>query len=217
ARGAPGVGLATVVVDVDALGPDGLRHGFLAALDVLLEPHALLGDGALVGNDVLLAEHHFVLILGDVRAIERGVAIAIGDGFPLDADLFAADGHGLGDLVLDDVLLEPDAAGLAFGRADAQLRLRDGHRIVGVRPAGIAIRAAAVVSRRVGVGGHAGTGARPGVQDDGAFGVVAVLTAVVVVQGLFLVARELPVRVDARGVLDRRLLERDADAVVGRL
>ena len=65
-------------------------------------------------------------------------AVGVGDRLALDADLLAAHRDGLGDLVLDDVLLQPHAAGLALGRADAQLLLGARHRVVGRRAAGVA-------------------------------------------------------------------------------
>ena len=63
-----------------------------------------------------------------------GVAgVGVGDRLALDADLLALDRDGLGDLVLDDVLAQAGAAGLALGRADAQLLLGARHRVVGRR------------------------------------------------------------------------------------
>src|SRR4051794_17563713 len=149
-----------VVVDVDALGADGVGDLALIGLDVLLQPHALLGDRALLHDGLLGVQRDLVLLLGDGRTVQRRVAVGVGDRLALEADLLAPDRHGLGDLVLDHILLQPDSAALTLGRADAQLLLRARHRVIGVGAADVAARAAAlsrrVVIARVELAGHWG-------------------------------------------------------------
>src|SRR5829696_4833429 len=62
-----------------------------------------------------------------------GLDLALGWGGGLQADLLATDRHGLGDLVLDENLLEPDALGPPDRPlADRDLFLRAGHGGVGL-------------------------------------------------------------------------------------
>ena len=134
----------------------------------------------------------------------RVAAVGVGDRLALDTDLLAADGNGLGDLLLDHVLLQPHAAGLALGRTDPQLLLGARHRVVGGRPA-------RVVARRVAAGGVAdgevavaavAIGRAVIVARVAAVPVAVVAAAVVLVEVLFLVARERAVGVDVGRVLD---------------
>src|SRR3954469_12800985 len=74
---------AAVVVDVDALGAHGLRDRLLAGLDVLLEADAFLRHRLLADHDLLLVEHDLVLLLGDVRALERVARVGVGDRLAL--------------------------------------------------------------------------------------------------------------------------------------
>src|SRR4051794_37132744 len=202
-----------VVVDVDALGADGVGDLALIGLDVLLQPHALLGDRALLHDGLLGVQRDLVLLLGDGRTVQRRVAVGFGDRLALDADLLAPHRHGLGHLVLDDILLQPDTAGLALGRADSQLLLGARHPVSGVRAADAAARPAAlsgrVVIARVDLAGR--RGAVLTVVPGG-----APVTAIVVVEPALFLVGQAPVGVDARRVLDLRLLVRDAHAVAGR-
>src|SRR3954464_8031129 len=150
--------LAAVVVDLELLLAYGLGDHALVGADVLVEPHALLGHDALLGDGLLLVEHDLVLLFGDLGAVGGGVDVGVGDRLALDADLLAADRHGLGDLVLDDVLAQSHAAALALGRADAQLLLGARHRIVGGRTGDVTPDGAAGVAVAVAVvAAHAAT------------------------------------------------------------
>src|SRR5688572_19027654 len=75
------------VVDVDLLLAHLLVDGPLLDLDVLLHPHPLLRDRALLGDDFLLVEDDLVLLLGDRRALRRAVDVGVRDRLALDADL----------------------------------------------------------------------------------------------------------------------------------
>ena len=97
-----------------------------------------LGTACLSTTTSSLVQDDLVLLLGDRGAVDGVAAVGVGDRLALDADLFAAHGNGLGDLFLDDVLLQARAAGLALGGADAQLLLGARHRVVGRRPARVA-------------------------------------------------------------------------------
>jgi hypothetical protein len=104
-------------------------------------------------------QHNFVLLRGDGRAVGGRAGVGVGDRLALDPDLIALDRDGLGDLVLDDVLLEPDAAGLLLGLADAQLLLGASHGVAGDRPGGvIADRRRAAEARVAARGGLARAG-----------------------------------------------------------
>src|SRR3954469_22867902 len=106
--------LAAVVVDLDLLFAYGLGDLALVGVNVLVEPHALLGHDALLDYGLLLVQHDLVLLVGDGGAVGGGIDVGIGDRLALHADLLAADRHRLGDLVLDDVLAQPHAAALAL-------------------------------------------------------------------------------------------------------
>jgi hypothetical protein len=73
-------------------------------------------------DDLLLVQHNLVLLLGDVGAGRGTVPIAV-RGAPLDARFLPLHRHSLRDLLGDDVLLQPGAPALAFGRANPQLFL----------------------------------------------------------------------------------------------
>src|SRR5215208_4890485 len=130
------------VVDVDLLLAELLVDGPLLDLDVLVQPHALLRDRALVGDDLLLVQHDLVLLLGDVGAARRGVDVGIRDRLALDPDLFALDGDGLLDVLGHHVLAQARAAALTLGRAHPELLLGARHRIVGGRTRNIAAHGA---------------------------------------------------------------------------
>src|SRR5215204_6568029 len=97
-------GPALRIVDLDLLLADGVRDLLLLDLGVLVEADALLGDGLLFDDGLFLVEDDLVLFLGDGGAVHGVAGVGVGDRLALDADLFAAHGHGLLDLVLDDVL-----------------------------------------------------------------------------------------------------------------
>ena len=132
------------------LGADGLGDLALLGLDVLLEPHALLRHrrfSTTGSSERSVTWCSSSEMSGPSSAV---VAVGVGDRLALDADLLAANRDGLGHLVLDDVLLQPDAAGFALGRADAQFLLGASHRVVGVWAAGIAAGPASLAAGRVG-------------------------------------------------------------------
>src|SRR5215218_4892097 len=125
ARG--GLGAA---VDVDLLLADLVADLLLLGHRLLVQPDALYRDGLLGDDGALLGEGHLVLLLGDVRAGQSGVPVALGDRLALDPDLLA--GHRNGDRLLlgGHVLAEPGAAGLHLLGADVEPLLRPGHRLV---------------------------------------------------------------------------------------
>src|SRR5215207_1011919 len=113
---------------LDALGVDLLLahllgDGPLVGDGLLVEPHALLRDCALLGNDLLLVQHDLVLLLGDVGAGRGTVPIAVSDGLPLDAHFLPLHRHAPRDLLGHDILLQPGAPALTLGRANPQLFL----------------------------------------------------------------------------------------------
>src|SRR3954451_17067974 len=88
ARVAAGPGLEAplgVALGLDLLLADVLADGLLVGVDVLVEADALLGDGALLDDRLLGVEGDLVLLLGDLRAVERLVDVRVGDRLALDA------------------------------------------------------------------------------------------------------------------------------------
>src|SRR5215210_7510163 len=74
-------------VDVDLLLADIVADLLLVGHGLLVEPDALDRDGFLLDDRALLGENDLVLLLGDLRAGQRRVAVGVGDRLPLDADL----------------------------------------------------------------------------------------------------------------------------------
>src|SRR5829696_5748913 len=163
-------GAAPVAVDLDLLLAEGLGNLLLLDLGVLVEADALLGDGLLFDDGLFLVEDDLVLFLGDGGAVHGVAGVGVGDRLALDADLFAAHGDGLLDLVLDDVLAQPGPAGLALGLADLQLLFGAGHGVVGRRAAHVAADGAGLIAagvdvRAAGAAGAAGAAlGQPGVR-----------------------------------------------------
>src|SRR5918998_4012705 len=123
---------AARVVDVDLLAPDLLGDLTLLGHRVLVQAHALLRDGTLLGDDLLLVQHDLVLLLGDGRTVHGVADVGVRDRLALDANLLAADGDRLLDVVRDDVLAQARTPGFALGRADPELLLGARHRVVGL-------------------------------------------------------------------------------------
>src|SRR5215217_8871418 len=157
---------AALVVDVDLFLADGLGDLSLVGDGVLVEADALLGHGALFGDDLFLVEHDLVLFVGDRGALGGRVDVGVGDRLALDADFLALDGDGLGDLILDDVLAQPRTAALALGLADLQLLFGARHRLVGGRAGGVVADGAGLVGA-IGAG-HVGLAGGAGGADAGA-------------------------------------------------
>jgi hypothetical protein len=157
-----------------------------------------------------------VLLLGDVRAVQGVADVRVGDRLPLDPDLLVRDRHGLGDLLLDDVLAQPGPAGLDPLGADPQLLLRAGHRVVGGRAGGVVAHGAVPVG--VPVGAHVAGGGL-GVPGGGVgLAVEAVADAVVAVQlGLLLGGEVALLGLDPGSVLDPGLLVGHPQAVAHQL
>src|SRR3712207_3886889 len=88
----------------------------ISGLDVLLDADALLRDRALLRHDLLLVEHDLVLLVGDRGALGGRADVGVGDRLALEPDLLAPHRHGLGDLVLDDVLAQAHAPDLGSRR-----------------------------------------------------------------------------------------------------
>src|SRR4051812_27152998 len=132
-----------VAVGLDLLLAEVLADGLLVGVDVLVEANALLGDGALLDDRLLGVERDLVLLLGDLRAVERLVDVPVGDRLALDADLLALDGDGLRHVLGRDVLAQaggprppaPRGPGGAPPRARPSPPRRRG-RPVPPRPAG---------------------------------------------------------------------------------
>src|SRR3954452_19947827 len=95
-----------VALGLDLLLADVLADGLLVSADVLVEADALLRDGALLDDGLLGVERDLVLLLGDLRAVERGAAVGVRDRLALDADLLALDGNGLRHVLGGDVLAQ---------------------------------------------------------------------------------------------------------------
>src|SRR5215212_2956876 len=147
------------VVDLDLLAAHRVGDLLLFHARVLVEADALLRNRALLDDRLLLVEHHLVLLLGDRRTAHGVADVAVGDRLALDADLLAADGNGLRDLVLDDVLPQAHAARLALGGPAALPLLGAGHRVVGGGAADVAAHGIAVARGCVPAVGQAGVGA----------------------------------------------------------
>src|SRR3954451_18095750 len=126
-----------VALGLDLLLADVLADGLLVGMDVLVEADALLRDGALLDDRLLGVERDLVLLLGDRRAVERLVDVALGDRLALDADLLALHRDRRLDLFGDDVLAQAGAAGLVLGLADDQLLLGARHGVIGGRAGGV--------------------------------------------------------------------------------
>src|SRR5919112_3145369 len=119
-----------ITLGLDPLLADLLRDLRLVRDGLLAHPHPLLRHGALLDDRLLLVEHHLVLLLGDLGALERPVHVRVRDRLALDADLLATHRDRLLDLLGHHVLAEPRAATLTLGRPDPQLLLRTRHRAV---------------------------------------------------------------------------------------
>src|SRR3954452_22424693 len=78
-----------VALGLDLLLADVLADGLLVGADVLVEADALLRDGALLGDPLPRVGRHLVLLLGDLRPVERLVDVRVGDRLALDAALLA--------------------------------------------------------------------------------------------------------------------------------
>src|SRR5215213_11986 len=132
ARG--GLGAA---VDVDLLLADLIADLLLLGHRLLVQPDALHRNGFLGDDGTLLGERHLVLLLGDVRAGQSGVPVALGDRLALDPDLLAAHRNGDRLLLGGHVLAQPRPAGLHLLGADVEPLLRAGHRVVRRRAGGV--------------------------------------------------------------------------------
>src|SRR3712207_6254878 len=177
-----------------ALGLDPLLADLPAHLGLLgdliaLEADALLGHRALLDDRLLGVERDLVLLLGDVAAGQRGVAVGVRDRLALDPDLLAGDGDGLGDVLGDDVLAQPGPADLLGAGADVEPLLRAGHGVVGRRAGGVVADGAGRAGHRVGLRAGVHAALHAGVH------------AVVAVELQLLLRGEVPVGVDLRGVL----------------
>src|SRR3954469_14703397 len=163
-----------VSLDLDLLARHVLGHGALLGLDVLVEPHALLRDHALLGHGLLLVQDNLVLLLRQRRPVHRRAGVRVGDRLALEADLLTAHRDGLLDLLGHHVLLQAGTARLALPGADGELLLGARHRVVGLRSgdvvahrrgaaegAGRACVAADVVGVRVRQAAGRGVAARP--------------------------------------------------------
>src|SRR3954453_6897553 len=80
---------ARVAVGLDALLADLFGDRLLIGLLLGAETHALLEDDLLVDDRALLVQHGLVLLVGDLRAVERLLDVARVDRLALDADLLA--------------------------------------------------------------------------------------------------------------------------------
>jgi hypothetical protein len=92
------------------------------------------GTVSLLHYGLLGVQGDLVLFFGDVRTGQRVAAVGVGDGLALEADFLVADRHGLGDLLGDHVLAQPDPARLHLLSADVQPLLGPRHRIIADGP-----------------------------------------------------------------------------------
>src|SRR3954454_8669755 len=124
-------------VDVDLLLADIVADRLLVGHRLLVEADPLDRHGLLGDDRPLLAEGHLVLLLGDVRAGQRGVAVALGDRLALHPDLLAGDRDGDRLLLGGDVLAQPGPARRDPLGADVELLLGAGHGLVGRGAGGV--------------------------------------------------------------------------------
>jgi len=150
-------------------------------------------DGFLADDRPLLGQHDLVLLLADVGSSHGLVAVGVGDRLSFHPDLLPADRHGDGLLLGDDVLAQSGPAGLNLLRADLELLLGAGHRLIRRRPRGVVALAARLLAlSHAALSWQAGVGAPLGV-----------VQAVVAVQLRLLVLGEVALLdVDGGGVLD---------------
>src|SRR3954468_16235786 len=182
-----------VALGLDLLLADVLADGLLVGVDVLVEADALLRDCALLDDRLLGVERDLVLLLGDLRAVERLVDVGVGDRLPLDAGLLPLGRAPLLRVLGLDVLAQAGAARLAALRADAQLLLGARHRVVGRRAGGVTADGAVHVAVEVApVAAVRRLGAVLGV----GVPLVVVGAAVVLVEPTLLLGRELAVGLD---------------------
>src|SRR4051812_17024988 len=202
----------SLAVGLDALLADLLGDRLLVGVDVLVEAHALLGDGALLDDGLLLVQHDLVLLLGDRRAVHRLADVGVGDRLALDADLLALHRDGLRDVLGHDVLAQPRAPGLPLGRADPQLLLGPRHRLIGRRAGGVMADCAAAGALAV---GHVEIGRVVPGREAGVRRRLAVVEAVVAVQRGLLLPGQLTVGLGVGCVLQLILAVRQLHAVAG--
>jgi hypothetical protein len=132
-----------------------------------------------------------VLLLGELPAGHRRVAVGVGDRLALDADLLALHRNCRGHVLGDDVLAQPGPARLALGRADRKLLLRTRHRVVGLGTADVTPDGLLVAIR-----------VRAALRQPGVRARLAVGDAVVGVQRRLVLLGELAVGLHLRRVLD---------------
>jgi hypothetical protein len=149
----------------------------------------------------------FVFLVGDLAAGERVCPVGVGNRFPLDPGLFAGDRDLHGLLFGDNVFPEPGPAGFDLLRADPEVFLGSGHRLVGVRAGSGIPRPPPIpgITR----GGGLLIAAGPG----GAGAGGAEVPLVVGVQGLLFIDVQVTGVGDVGGVLDHRLVERQDQVV----
>jgi hypothetical protein len=192
--------LRILILDLNLLLADLLGHLLLAGHGVLVEPHPLPWHHPLLHHRLLLAQHHLVLGLGELRAVGGRVDVGVGDRFTLNARLLPPHRDGLLHLLGGDVLAQPHPPPLPLGGADPQLLLRARHGVIGRRPRHLPSRPAAA-------------GRVPPRGEVAADGVV--VQAIVAPQPLLLGLRQVLVGVDPRGVLDQLLVVGHLDVVAG--
>src|ERR1700730_6554908 len=168
------------------------------------QPDALDRDGLLGHYGPLRPQGNLVLFLADRLAGQRGVAVSVGNRLTLHADFFVANRNGGRNVLGNDVLAQPRTSPLRSLRADPQLLLRAGHRAVGDRTGGVPARSS---------GGAFGQLAAVGVRCPPGCVAGAEVLGIVPVEGFLLAGVDLPVVVDARGVLDKVLGDSQRDLV----
>src|SRR4051794_4328254 len=186
------------------------RHGHLVGDGLGLEAHALLRHDPLLHVDLFLVQHDLVLLARQVGPGHGLAPVGLRDGFGDDPHLLALHRDGPLDLLGLHPLAQARPAALAPAGADLDLFLRARHGVVGVRPARVVARAGAgrvpaeVGTARVGspevtavTGGRGETGAE----------------AVVVVQPVLFLLRQVPVSLGARRVLHLVLVVGDHEVV----
>src|SRR5829696_6796323 len=181
--------LADLLADLPLLG-----HG------LGVEADALAGNDPLLDHRLLLAQHHLVLGLGDVRAAGGRLQVGVGDRLALEPCLLALDRHRHLLLLGGDIFAQPDTAAFPLGSADGQLLLGAGYGVVGGRPRHIPADSVAILDVPVGVPGGPGGGVVAGLL--AAVGGV-VIEAIVAPEFLLLGFRQVPIGIHPWRVLDQ--------------
>ncbi|MCY0905525.1 hypothetical protein OS914_11530 [Arthrobacter sp. H14-L1] len=107
-------------VDVDLLLADFLIQGVLFRDGFLAQTNVFDRDGFLFDDEPFFVEDYLLDALADLGRTCRRFGVFSGDRYPFEANFFALDRYGLGDVFGYDVLAQPDAPGLVLLGSDPQ-------------------------------------------------------------------------------------------------